>query len=410
MDSNMVISSTGPPKELLWQRLLRVFWISLRLGCIAFGGPIADIGFFRREFVSRLQWASDAEFQEYIVMSQVLPGPSSSKLSILIGVKRAGVIGGIAAWLGFILPSALLMTALAYLSTRLFFSTLGWVHGVIIVTTAVVAQALIGMVKTTIDSGLRFFIVIGSLIFCFVFAAPFAQLLVIVCACLAGILLDDSSSTMNSERPFTQPLKRSTGIISLLLFFCMFIGLMAVRLLSQNPLVDFVATFYRAGAFVYGSGHVIFPLLQSEFVSGGWVTSHQFMAGYGAAQAMPGPMFSFAAYLGASVPIHVVRWLLALMGMVSLSLPGFFLAIGILPFWSGLRSRPVLTNAIGAVQAALIGVLATTFFRPLLKSAVHGPVDVLVVILFFYLVTVRKLPSWLIVLIGVLFGLIPSLL
>jgi chromate transporter len=377
--------------------LLEVLWVSTRLGLTSFGGPIAHLGYFHEEYVKRRKWIDEQSYADLVALCQFLPGPASSQVGIAIGVARAGLFGGITAWLGFTMPSALALTAFA-LGIGAFANAAdaGWLHGLKIVAVAVVAQAVWGMARSLCPDRERATIaILGSLV---TLAWPTAvgQLSSIAIAAIAGLtIFRGSSSSSISHMRF--PVNKKTGMAAWTIFFALLLGLPLLRQLWASHALEVFDSFFRVGSLVFGGGHVVLPLLQSEVVNPGWVTNEQFVAGYGAAQAVPGPLFTFSAYLGAVMAEPPNGLFGAILTLIAIFLPSFLLIAGALPFWDLLRSVPVFQSALKGVNAAVVGLLLTALYRPVWTSAIHSPADFGLGLIAFGLLMFWKFPPWLVV-------------
>lgn len=390
-----------------------VFLIFSRLGLTAFGGPNAHLGYFREAFVVRRRWLDEAAFADLLGLCQFLPGPASSQLGFSIGLSRRGALGGLAAWLGFTWPSAVLMLAAAGFATR-FDGPIatGLLHGLKLVAVAVVGQAVLGMARALAPDAPRGTIAIAAAILVLT-AGPFAQIFAIVLAALLALGLRAAGRTegwttaaraTGAESGFPR-LPRRIGLIALVLFAGLFLVPALIRP-SLGHGADLFAAFYRAGALVFGGGHVILPLLQASVVDSGWVSPGTFLAGYGIAQALPGPLFTFAAFLGAAegpLPNGITGGLVAL---VAIFLPGLLLVLAALPFWHGLRQNAAARTALAGVNAAVVGLLAAALYDPLWTSAVHGPRDAAVALAGFGLLVLWKAPPWLVVVLTAAAGIL----
>jgi len=360
-------------------RLGEVLAASLRLGLTSFGGPIAHLGYFRHEYVERRGWLDDASFADLVALSQVLPGPTSSQLGIAIGARRAGMAGGLAAWLGFTLPSAVVMLLLALLATRVDVANAGWVHGLKLAAVAVVAQAVVLMARSLAPDWSRRAIAVAAAAVVLAWGSPVAPIAVIAAGALVG-WLGLHGARVGAVEPEPErllgapPIPPRVGIASLVAFVALLVALPLLRVVGGHA-VELVDAFYRSGALVFGGGHVVLPLLYDAVVVPGWVAPDTFLAGYGAAQAVPGPLFSFAAYLGAverPAPNGVGGGLLAL---VAIYLPSFLLLFGVLPFWDRVRTAVSFRRALAGTNAAVVGILAAALYTPIWTSAVTHPVD-----------------------------------
>jgi chromate transporter len=347
---------------------------SLRLGLTSFGGPIAHIGYFRREYVERRGWLDEHSFGDLVALTQALPGPASSQLGIAIGTRRAGVLGGIVAWLGFTLPSAIALTLLGLFAASTDLSEAGWIHGLKLAAVAVVAQAVWLMAqRLTPDWPRRALVVVATAVALF-WATPFSQVAIIAGGALIGRLALAPPETP-AGGPEPSPISHRFGVACLVAFVVLLLGLPLARAADGQPIALFEA-FYRSGALVFGGGHVVLPLLDATVVRPGWVTESQFLAGYGAAQAVPGPLFTFSAYLGAVAapsPNGVAGATIALVGIF---LPSFLLVFGALPFWDWLRASIGFRRALNGINAAVVGLLLAALYTPVWTGAITAPVDV----------------------------------
>ena len=384
-----------------------MFLIFLRLGLTSFGGPIAHLGYFRQEFVSRRRWLSERSYAELVALCQFLPGPASSQVGIALGLSRAGYRGAAAAWAGFTLPSAIALILFA-LGLAHYGGALphGALHGLKVVAVAVVAQAVWGMARNLCRGVLR--VALMLIAACVVLLQPsaWAQVGVMVVAGVAGMLLFKPES---SAEPDALPIaiSRRAGALWLMLFLLLLIGLPLLSAWALNPTLALVDAFYRSGALVFGGGHVVLPLLQAEVVPSHWVSNDVFLAGYGATQAMPGPLFTFAAFLGASMTHAPSGWLGGVIALLAIFAPSFLLIFGALPFWANLRSSPRTQAALAGVNAAVVGLLLAALYQPVWTSAIFNVYDVALALLALVALMVWKLPPWLVVIgCGVLGGLL----
>ncbi len=379
-----------------------VFAVALRLGLTSFGGPIAHLGYFRDEYVVRRKWLDDKSYADLVALCQFLPGPASSQVGLAIGIVRAGLPGALAAWLGFTLPSALLLTAFA-LSVHAIgtAAAAGWLHGLKVVAVAVVVQALWGMAKALCPDRQRATLAILTAIFTLNWPSGHGQIIAIVAAGIIGwSFLAPAALASQAQANF--PVSQRTGVIALSLFFALLIGLPLVRSLAQSHWLDVFDGLYRVGSLVFGGGHVVLPLLQSEVVGPGWITKEQFVAGYGAAQAVPGPLFTFSAYLGALMN----GWRGALWTLVAIFLPSFLLVIGALPFWNLLRAHGAFQSALSGINGAVVGLLLAALYNPVWTSAIHTSADFSLAVMGLGLLMWWRWPPWLVVLLSAALGAI----
>lgn len=375
-----------------------VFWIFLRLGLTSFGGPVAHLGYFRDAFVTRRQWLSERSYADLVALCQFLPGPASSQVGMALGLSRAGYAGAFAAWAGFTLPSAIALMLFALgLSRHAEAIPAGALHGLKVVAVAVVAQAVWGMARTLCTDRLR--VTLMALAACVVLWLPSvgAQVGVIVVAGLLGRwLIPPAPDHAHDPLPIT--VGRRAGVVWLSLFAALLLGLPVLAAQWSSPTLEVVDAFYRAGALVFGGGHVVLPLLEAAVVPSGWVDQDAFLAGYGATQAVPGPLFTFAAFLGASMQTGPTGWTGGLLCLLAVFAPSFLLVAGALPFWERLRRNAHAQSTLAGVNAAVVGLLVAALYQPVWTSAIHGPRDFGLALLALVALMAWKLPPWLVVL------------
>jgi chromate transporter len=382
-----------------------VFVTFLRLGLTSFGGPVAHLGYYRQEIVERRKWLDEATYADIVALCQFLPGPASSQTGMALGIARAGLAGGFAAWLGFTMPSALLMIACAYGVAALpGEGALDWLRGLKIVAVAVVAQAIWGMARTLCPDAPRATIAVAAAIATLLWPAALGQVAIIVVAGVIGRqLFADGNATSGRALPLR--IGRGLAIAALTLFFGLLVALpLARQALPGSHTIALLDSFYRAGALVFGGGHVVLPLLQAEVVPPGWLSDAQFVAGYGVAQAVPGPLFTFSAYLGAVGAPTPNGWLGGLIALVGIFLPAWLLVIGTLPFWEALRVRADIQGALRGVNAAVVGLLMAALYQPVWTSAIHAPVDLALALGAFCALVFWKAPPWAVVAASGAFG------
>lgn len=380
------------------ESLLGLFLIFLRLGLTSFGGPVAHLGYFRDEFVTRRRWLGERAYADLVALCQFLPGPASSQVGMAIGLARHGNRGAFAAWAGFTLPSALVMILFALgLARHGELLPAGALHGLKIVAVAVVAQAVWGMARSLCPDAPR--VTLMALAACVVLALPGsgAQVGVIAAAGLVGLVLLRPEPVAAHE-PLPLTLRRRAGVFWLALFFALLIGLPILAQLWPAPALTVTDAFFRAGALVFGGGHVVLPLLQAAVVPPGWVDAQTFLAGYGAAQALPGPLFTFAAFLGAAMHGSPSGWLGGLLCLAAIFAPSFLLVAGALPFWEALRRNAHMRAALASVNAAVVGVLLAALYDPVWVQAITGPRDFALALLGFVALVFWRLPPWVVVL------------
>ncbi len=356
--------------------VLRAF---LKLGTTSFGGPVAHLGYFRTEFVDRRRWLDEAAYADLVALCQFLPGPASSQVGIAIGLRRAGWLGAVAAWVGFTAPSAVLMILFALgVAGSQAFEASGAVQGLKLAAVAVVAQAVWNMARSLCRERSTAAIAVVAALLVIVVPASWGQVGAIVLGGLLGWLLTEAASPAASARHDYRVGKRA-AVACLVAFGVLLVGLPLAAQLLHAPLLESLAVFYRAGALVFGGGHVVLPLLQAGVVPAGWLSNDAFLAGYGAAQAVPGPLFSFAAYLGARLSAGPGGWWGGLLMLVAIFLPAFLLVVGALPFWEGLRRLSAMRRAMAGFNAAVVGVLAAALYHPMWTGTVHTLTDIAIV-------------------------------
>lgn len=379
--------------------LLEVLWVSTKLGVTSFGGPIAHLGFFHDEYIKRRRWLDERTYADLVALCQFLPGPASSQVGMGIGIMRAGMWGGILAWIGFTLPSVMALALFAYFLQGYPVTDAGWIHGLKIVAVAIVAQAVWGMASKLTPDRNRATMAVIAMGITLLWQTAISQILVIILAGIIGLFL--FREYRETEYPaMTISISRFTAVISLILFFALLVLLPLMRVASSSHWIAVFDSFYRSGSLVFGGGHVVLPLLEREVVPVGWLTKEQFLAGYGAAQAVPGPLFTFAAYLGAMMG----GWSGAIIATIAIFLPAFLLVVGTLPFWDSLRKRPQFQGALTGVNAAVVGILLATLYHPIWTSTIDKPINFVLAVVLFLLLVFWKMPPWVVVLVGALGG------
>jgi chromate transporter len=384
---------------------LEVLLVFLKLGVTSFGGPIAHLGYFRDEFVVRRRWLDEPAYADLVGLCQFLPGPASSQVGFSIGLMQAGPFGGIAAWAGFTLPSAVALVLFAYGADALGSATgIGLLHGLKLVAVAIVAQAVWGMAHTLCPDRARASIaVVAALIILFT-TSVVAQTAAIISGGIAGLWLCRAAPPPTTA-PIAVPVSRTVGLMALSVFFLLLAGLPVLRSLGTSQAVALFEAFYRSGALVFGGGHVVLPLLREAFVTPGWVSDDAFLAGYGAAQAIPGPLFTFAAYLGAIVSPAPRGLAGAALGLIAIFLPGVLIVMGALPFWETLRNRPGAQAMMRGINAAVVGLLGAALYNPVWTSSVKTPGDFGIALVGFVLLTVWRAPPLIVVGISAIGGI-----
>jgi chromate transporter len=387
--------------------VLEVFLAFLKLGVGSFGGPIAHIGYFREEIVVRRRWLDDTAYSDLVALCQFLPGPASSQVGFSLGLIRAGYVGGLAAWLGFTLPSAILITLFAYGAGALGGPIgLGVLHGLKLVAVAIVAQAVLGMARILCPDRQRASIACVAALMILFSSSSAAQLGTILMGGIAGFWLCRAGAQIAAE-PLGVPVSRRAGITALALFLALLLALPVLGRFSRG--VEVFDAFYRSGALVFGGGHVVLPLLSKAFVAPGWVSQDSFLAGYGAAQALPGPLFTFAAYLGAVINTSPRGIAGAALGLIGIFLPGILILLAALPFWNFLHQRISAQAIMRGINAAVVGLLGTALYNPLWITSVHSPSDFALALTGFVLLTVWRTPPLIVVMLGALGGIAQSI-
>ncbi|CAH1043806.1 chromate efflux transporter [Halomonas sp. TD01] len=389
-------------KNHLSGRVSEVFWAFLALGLTSFGGPVAHLGYFRTAFVERRKWLSESAYADLVALCQFLPGPASSQVGFALGLMRAGPWGAVMAWLAFTLPSAIVLVLFAFGAAVLDGPIAsGIIHGLKVVAVAIVAHAVWGMARNLCPDQTRVGIALSAVFVVVMVSGPLGQVAAIVLGGIAGLALCRSVAAATASEPLQFPVSRRAGTIALVLFATL-LGLLPL-LAGSAAWLAVADAFYRSGALVFGGGHVVLPLLEAEVVQSGWITADEFLAGYGAAQAVPGPLFTFAAYLGALLPgmNGVVGALLALLAIF---IPGFLLLVGVLPFWNHFRRWQSAQALMRGANAAVVGILGAALYQPVWTSAIIGPYEFVLALTGFLLLTVWKLPAWMVVIIVALGG------
>lgn len=375
-----------------------VFLIFLKLGLTSFGGPIAHLGYFREEFVVKRQWVSEQAYADWVALCQFLPGPASSQIGIILGLNQAGYLGAVMAWLGFTLPSALFLILCALsLSNDTYALPDAVLHGFKIAAVAIVTQAVWGMASKlcrTVPTVSIMLIAAGLVLW---FPVVWLPVAVMVLMGMAGAALFSPAQVAQVDLTEASPIKKRTGAIWLLLFMLGLLGLPMLATLFPHQHLAVIDAFYRSGSLVFGGGHVVLPLLQAETVATHWIGNDVFLAGYGLAQMVPGPLFTFAAFLGASITDMGNAWLGGLTALLAIFIPSFLLVFGVLPFWKQLRRYRRIQGALVAVNAAVVGILLAALYQPVWTSAIAHSKDFSLALIAFVALVFWRLPSWLVV-------------
>jgi chromate transporter len=384
---------------------VEILLVSTYLGCTSFGGPVAHLGYFYEEYVRKRKWMDEKSYADLVALCQFLPGPASSQVGIGIGVMRGGLLGGILAFIGFTLPSVLILVVFALLLQGFGVGEVGWIHGLKIVAVAIVAHAIVGMAEKLTPDLQRKAIALFALVGTLLLQSIFTQVGIIIVAGIIGYLLYKNIEN-KEEVSFNFPLSKKIGASCLLLFFALLLLLPIMRELISLDWIAMFDSFYRAGSLVFGGGHVVLSLLEREFVPTGWLSEEAFLAGYGITQAVPGPLFTFAAYIGAIIN----GWQGALIATIAIFLPAFLLILGALPFWDQLRRNRNIKGAFMGVNAAVVGILISAFYEPIWTSAILTPIDFAFAAILFSMLMYWKVAPWIVVIIGAIGGTIIRLL
>lgn len=393
-------------KQNKLQLLLEILFVSTRLGLTSFGGPVAHLGYFHEEYIRRRKWMDEKSYADLVALCQFLPGPASSQVGIGIGVMRTGILGGIVSFIGFTLPSVIVLILFAILLNSFGMNDAGWIKGLKIVAVVVVAHAILGMAKNLTPDIQRKTIALFAVVITLLWQTAFTQVGVILLAAFVGFLLYREQSIEEKTAEVRFPISHRFAIICLTLFFGLLIALPLLReALNLNWLAMF-DSFYRSGSLVFGGGHVVLPLLEREFVPTGWLTEEEFLAGYGIAQAVPGPLFTFAAYIGAVIN----GWQGGLLATVAIFLPAFLLILGTLPFWNTLRQNPKIKGALMGVNAAVVGILIAALYQPIWTTSILTVIDFTFAAVLFSMLVHWKLPPWIVVATGAIGGFILGLI
>ena len=389
----MPVDSKNMSDEAPHGRAGEVFAAFLKLGLTSFGGPVAHLGYFRNEFVERRKWLDEQSYADLVALCQFLPGPASSQVGISIGLLRAGYLGALAAWTAFTLPSALALVLFAYgLSASGNVLGSGWLHGLKVAAVAVVALAILGMARTLTPDRARASLAVLALAIALSIPSAWGQIGAILVGAVIGAAFLRAEAPM-APASLKLSASRASGAIALSIFAALLAGLPILAAATGEQNIRLFDTFYRVGSLVFGGGHVVLPLLQAEVVPSGWISNDAFMAGYGAAQAVPGPLFTFSAYLGAIIG----GWKTAAVCLVAIFLPSFLLLIGILPFWELLRRRQTAQAVLRGVNAAVVGLLLAAFYTPVWTSAISTKADFGLAAFAFLLLFLWRTPPWLVV-------------
>ncbi|CAI8727046.1 MULTISPECIES: chromate transporter [Bacillus] len=383
--------------------IIEIFLVSLKLGLTSFGGPVAHLGYFHHEYVQKRKWMDERGYGDLVALCQFLPGPASSQVGIGIGLSRGGLLGAVVAWIGFTLPSVLVLVFFASLLQQFHVVEAGWIHGLKLVAVAIVAHAIWGMAQKLTPDRNRATIAIITAAIALLFPSAWTQVTLILLAGLLGWLLYRKHEIPSASKTHI-PVSRITATLCLLLFFSLLFLLPLLRPFSHW--IAMFDSFYRSGSLVFGGGHVVLPLLENEFVLNSMMTKEQFLAGYGLTQAVPGPLFTFASYIGTVLG----GALGATIATIAIFLPAFLLVIGVLPFWDQVRRLSYVQGALLGINAAVVGILLAAFYNPIWTSTIMSKTDFVIASLLFCLLAFWKAPPWIVVVLGALSGYILSII
>lgn len=385
-----------------WKTYYEIFIVSTLLGFTSFGGPVAHLGYFHETYVRKRKWIDEKSYMNLVALSQFLPGPASSQVGIGIGVMRAGIIGGMISFIGFTFPSVVILILFALVFNGLQLENMGFIHGLKLVAVAIVAQAIYSMARQFTPDLKRKLIALIALAVILFIPTNYIQLIVIIIAAFIGSQLFKGKHDSNVEKPIQFPISKKVGAFFLVLFFTFLILLPIVAYFFPNGWIQLIDSLYRSGALVFGGGHVVLPLLEQAFVSTGWMDQGAFLAGYGATQAVPGPLFTFASYIGTVI----YGWKGGVVGTIAIFLPAFFLIIGSLPFFNQLMKNPKMQGCLMGVNAAVVGILFAAFIHPIWTTTILTITDFIFASVLLILSMYYKLPTWSIVAIGMIGGTI----
>ncbi len=388
-------------KERHFFSLFEILLVSLKLGLTSFGGPVAHLGYFHNEYVRKRKWLDEKSYADLVSLCQFLPGPASSQVGIGIGMYRGGLVGGVFAFLGFTLPSVIALMIFAYFFQDINANNSGWIHGLKIVAVVIVAQAIIGMAQNLTPDLQRKSIALFAIVATFISQTAFIQIGIIIMAAFIGFLIYQDHDVDHIEEPNVQfPISKRFAVGCLVLFVALLFTLPIIKELTSLNWVTLFDSFYRSGSLVFGGGHVVLPLLERELVPTGFISKEEFLAGYGATQAVPGPLFTFAAYIGTVIN----GWQGGLVATFAIFLPTFLLIVGTLPFWDQLRRNSKVKGALIGVNAAVVGILISALYHPIWTASILKPFDFAFVAILFSMLVYWKLPPWIIVITGAVGG------
>ncbi len=383
-------------------KYINIFLVALKLGLLSFGGPTAHLGYFYDEYVKKRKWLDEKEYSDLVALCQFLPGPASSQVGIGIGTMRGGIIGGIISFIGFTLPSVIMLMIFSMLFTNSD-ANFTWIQGLKLVAVAIVAQAIIGMGKKLTNTKTTITLALFVLILALIINNLYIQVIALLITGVYGLIfLRKDATSRNKIKNKTFNLPKKLGLVSLSLFFLLLTILPIASSITNNLWLKMFDSFYRSGSLVFGGGHVVLPLLKNEFVPSGLISPDNFLTGYAAAQAVPGPLFTFASYIGMSIE-GISGGILA---TIAIFLPAFLLLFGILPFWDNIKSNIYAEGFLKGISSGVVGILIAAFYNPIWTSTINSELDFALGSLLFVLLMYFKFPSWSIVLIGIILGVL----
>ncbi|UOQ49272.1 chromate efflux transporter [Gracilibacillus caseinilyticus] len=385
--------------------LMEILLSSTKLGLTSFGGPVAHLAYFKDEYIDRRKWLDDRTYADIIAVCQFLPGPASSQVGISIGMLRGGILGGVISWFGFTVPSIMVLIIFALMYQTFSLEEAGFIHSLKIVAAAVVLHALIGLGKKLTPDKSRLTIAVVAAVIMLMYPSAWMQILIILGAGLLGLSFFKEKAESNVQ-PIAITIPKRIGLTSLAVLISLLVILPLLNRLSNNPYLNLFDIFYRVGSLVFGGGHVVLPMIEREVVPNGLITANEFLAGYGMAQAVPGPLFTFASYLGTMMEGIAG----AIIVTIAIFLPSFLLIVAALPFLNELRKHASFQGILMGVNASVVGILLAAFYDPVISSSIFDTTDFALGILLFGLLTIWKIPAWLIVIIGVIGGYVLQLM
>ena len=383
-------------------KYINIFLVALKLGLLSFGGPTAHLGYFYDEYVKKRKWLDEKEYSDLVALCQFLPGPASSQVGIGIGTIRGGIIGGIISFIGFTIPSVIMLMIFSMLFTNSD-ANFTWIQGLKLVAVAIVAQAIIGMGKKLTNTKTTITLALFVLILALIINNLYIQVIALLITGVYGLIfLRKDATSRNKIKNKTFNLPKKLGLVSLSLFFLLLTILPIASSITNNLWLKMFDSFYRSGSLVFGGGHVVLPLLKNEFVPSGLISPDNFLTGYAAAKAVPGPLFTFASYIGMSIE-GISGGILA---TIAIFLPAFLLLFGILPFWDNIKSNIYAEGFLKGISSGVVGILIAAFYNPIWTSTIKSELDFALGSLLFVLLMYFKFPSWSIVLIGIILGIL----